>query len=470
MLPQENFFLRQFFPHVLEISKMRRNIDLLHEPILPALTRLALPIMATSLVQMAYNLTDMAWIGRVGAGAVSAVGSAAMFTWFSQGVSNLAKMGGQVKVAHALGRGNREEAAEYAQGAIQIGILFALVFGFLTITCRKGLIGFFNMKNPEIIRDAELYLMITCGLILFSFLNVIFTGILTASGDSKTPFLSNVIGLVINMILDPVLIFGLGPVPKMGVSGAAFATVGAQAVVTLVFLFSIRSDTILFDKVHIWRPTSRAYVKQIVRIGFPAAIQTMIYSSISMVLTRLVAGFGDTAIAVQRVGSQIESVSWMTADGFAAAINSFVGQNYGAKQWDRVKKGYMKAAQIMFLWGMFSTGLLIFAAEPIFRIFIHETDVVADGIVYLQVLGVSQMFMCEEILTTGALSGLGKTMQASVISIILTSARIPMALFLVMTPLGLSGIWWAITLSSVLKGIVYVTYFMATMRKMPKTA
>ena len=95
---------------------MKRNIDLLHEPILPALTRLALPIMATSLVQMAYNLTDMAWIGLVGADAVAAVGSAGMYTWFSQGVSNLAKMGGQVKVAHALGRGSEKEAAEYAQG------------------------------------------------------------------------------------------------------------------------------------------------------------------------------------------------------------------------------------------------------------------------------------------------------------------------------------------------------------------
>ena len=91
---------------------MKQNIDLLREPILPALTKLALPIMATSLVQMAYNLTDMAWIGRVGANAVSAVGSAGMYVWFSQGVSNLAKMGGQVKVAHALGQGRQKEAAE----------------------------------------------------------------------------------------------------------------------------------------------------------------------------------------------------------------------------------------------------------------------------------------------------------------------------------------------------------------------
>ena len=186
----------------------------------------------------------------------------------------------------------------------------------------------------------------------------------------------------------------------------------------------------------------------------------MIYSGISMVLTRVVTRFGDTAIAVQRVGGQIESLSWMTAEGFGAAINSFVGQNFGAGQYERVKTGYWSAVKIMFVWGIFSTALLIFGAEPIFRLFIHEDAVVGDGIAYLQILGVCQMFMCEELLTVGALSGLGKTMQASVISILLTSARIPMAYVLSATPLGLSGVWWALTISSIAKGIVYVLYFM----------
>ena len=118
------------------------------------------------------------------------------------------------------------------------------------------------------------------------------------------------------------------------------------------------------------------------------------------------------------MGSQIESVAWMTAEGFAAAINSFIGQNFGAGKTERVKGGYKKAAWIMAAWGLGSSALLIFGAEPVFRIFIHEPEVVADGIIYLQVLGLSQMFMCEEILTEGALAGLGKTMQASVISVI----------------------------------------------------
>ena len=449
---------------------MKKNIDLLKEPILPALTKLALPIMATSLVQTAYNLTDMAWIGQIGADAVAAVGSASMFSWFSQGVSALSKMGGQVKAAHALGEGKHGEAAEYAQGALQIGIVSAVLYGLAAILFHKGLIGFFNMQNPDIISDAEIYLIITCGLILFSFLNAIFTGILTAAGDSRTPFLANVIGLCLNMVLDPVLIFGIGPFPRLEVAGAAAATVSAQALVAAVFLISIRKDTLIFDKVKIWKPTKAKRLSVILKIGFPSAVQTMIYSGISMIITRMVTAFGDTAIAVQRVGGQIESISWMTADGFAAAINSFVGQNYGAGQLKRVKDGYFTAVKINFVWGLFCSALLIFGAEPIFRIFIHEPEVVRNGMDYLKILGVSQMFMCEELLTVGAFSGLGKTMQASVISVLLTSARIPLALLLLGTPLGLNGIWWAITISSIVKGIVYVISFSATMRRMPSAS
>ena len=106
---------------------MKKKVDLLHEPILPGLTRLAVPIMATSLVQMAYNLTDMAWIGRLGAGAVTAVGTAGMYSWLSQGIVDLAKIGGQVKVAHALGAGNEKDAAQYAKCAIQMGLLLSLI-------------------------------------------------------------------------------------------------------------------------------------------------------------------------------------------------------------------------------------------------------------------------------------------------------------------------------------------------------
>lgn len=372
---------------------MRKQVDLLNGPIFPTLTGLALPIMATSLVQMAYNLTDMAWVGRVGSPAVAAVGSAGMYTWLSQGVMMLPKMGGQIKVAHSLGEGRKEEAVRYAQGSLQLGILFAVLFSVTALSLCRPLISFFGLNDPNTVESAVIYMKITCGMILFSYLNGIFTGLFTAKGDSRTPFLANVLGLGANMILDPLLIFGIGPFARMEAAGAAIATVTAQVIVTAVFLLKAVRDQEFLGNVRIWKAVPVSYMKTMVGLGLPSAIQNLIYAGISMVLTRFVAVWGDAAVAVQRVGSQIESISWMTADGFAASINSFAGQNFGGKRYDRVQKGYFVAAACMFVWGTFCSFLLIFGAQPIFRLFIQETDVIPMGVQYLTVLGLSQMFM-----------------------------------------------------------------------------
>ena len=445
---------------------MKKNIDLLNGNILTSLTELALPIMATSLVQTAYNLTDMAWIGMVGSDAVAAVGAAAMYTWLSSGVATLARMGGQVKSAHAYGEGNRREAVQYGKGALQLALVLAAVYGIITNLFAGPLIGFFHLNSSLVVEDAIVYLRIACGLILFAFIGQTLTGLYTASGNSRTPFVANCIGMGANIVLDPLLIFGLGPIPGMGVAGAAIATVTAQFIVALVLVISMRRDPVLASQMRVWIPTPLSNIKTMVRIGFPAAIQSMLYCGISMVLTRFVTAWGDTAVAVQRVGGQIESISWMTADGFGTAINAFVGQNYGAGNLKRVKKGYMTASAIMFIWGIFTTCLLIFGAAPIFSLFIHEAEVIPAGADYLRIIGFSEMFMCVELMTVGALSGMGKTMEASVITIILTASRIPLAVILGGTAMGLNGIWWALTISSIVKGIIFFAYYLHIMKRM----
>ena len=448
------------------MTLVKKNIDLLNGNILTSLSELALPIMATSLVQTAYNLTDMAWIGMVGSDAVAAVGAAAMYTWLSSGAAALARMGGQVKSAHAYGEGNRREAVQYGKGALQLALVLAAAYGIITNLFAGPLIGFFHLNSSLVVKDAIVYLRIACGLILFAFIGQTLTGLYTASGNSRTPFVANCIGMGANIVLDPLLIFGLGPIHGMGVAGAAVATVTAQFIVSLVLVISMRKDPVLAAQMRIWIPTPLSNIKTMVRIGFPAAIQSMLYCGISMVLTRFVTAWGDTAVAVQRVGGQIESISWMTADGFGTAINAFVGQNYGAGNLKRVKKGYMTASAIMFIWGIFTTCLLIFGAAPIFSLFIHEPEVIPAGADYLRIIGFSEMFMCVELMTVGALSGMGKTMEASVITIILTTARIPLAVILGGTALGLNGIWWALTISSIVKGIIFFGYYLHIMKRM----
>ena len=443
---------------------MKTRINLLEGNILPALSALALPIMATSLIQMAYNLIDMIWIGKIGASAVASVGAAGMFMWLSNGLATLAKMGGQIKVGHALGAQKKEDAASYAQSSIQMGIVFAIGFGILSIVFADEMIGFFQLNSAQVIQDAKLYLMITCGLVIFSFMNQIFTGILTAMGNSITSFIATGIGLVLNIVLDPLFIFGFGAIPPMGVAGAAIATVLAQLVVMLLFLHTILRDTVLFSNVHILHSYSSQHTMEIFRIGLPSAVQSMLFSGISMVIARLIAGWGDAAVAVQKVGSQIESISWMTAEGYAAALNSFVAQNHGAKNTDRIREGYRLSMIVMLSWGVFCSLVLIVFPQLIFQVFIQEAEVLPMGVDYLRILGVSQLFMCMEITTAGAFSGLGKTLPPSIVSITLTGARIPMAILLGRW-LGLNGVWWAITISSIGKGIVLLGWFLKDMKR-----
>ena len=443
---------------------MKTRINLLEGNILPALSALALPIMATSLIQMAYNLIDMIWIGKIGASAVASVGAAGMFMWLSNGLATLAKMGGQIKVGHALGAQKKEDAASYAQSSIQMGIVFAIGFGILSIVFADEMIGFFQLNSAQVIQDAKLYLMITCGLVIFSFMNQIFTGILTAMGNSRTSFIATGIGLVLNIVLDPLFIFGFGAIPPMGVAGAAIATVLAQLVVMLLFLHTILRDTVLFSNVHILHSYSSQHTMEIFRIGLPSAVQSMLFSGISMVIARLIAGWGDAAVAVQKVGSQIESISWMTAEGYAAALNSFVAQNHGAKNTDRIREGYRLSMIVLLSWGVFCSLVLIVFPQLIFQVFIQEAEVLPMGVDYLRILGVSQLFMCMEITTAGAFSGLGKTLPPSIVSITLTGARIPMAILLGRW-LGLNGVWWAITISSIGKGIVLLGWFLKDMKR-----
>ncbi len=446
---------------------MKKNIDLLHGRILHSLTSLAVPIMATAMVQTAYSLTDMVWVGRLGSGAVAAVGAAGMYTWLSSGLVTIAVIGGQVKAAHAIGEGDCRGAGVFGAGAIQLTIVLALLFAAAVNILAEPLIRFFALQDEQTVSDAVIYLRIACGLILFSFLNQTMTGLYTAAGDSRTPLLANCVGMGANIVLDPLMIFGLGPVPRMEAAGAAIATVTAQAVVTVVLILCAGREQVLFPHIRVFSPAPREAWKTIIRIGVPAGVQSMIYCTISMVLTRFVSGWGNQAVAVQRVGSQIESVSWMAADGFGTAINAFVGQNYGGRQLQRVKKGYMTAALVACVWGCMTTAAMVFGAVPIFRLFIQETEVIPMGADYLRILGYGQMFLCVELMTNGALSGLGRTFSCSVISVVLTSARIPLAILLGAL-FGLNGIWWAFTVSTVAKGIVFFTFYLAVLRRLER--
>jgi putative MATE family efflux protein len=289
-------------------------------------------------------------------------------------------------------------------------------------------------------------------------LNPVISCIYNGAGKSTVPFKANAVGLVANVILDPIFIFTLG----MGVAGAAIATVLAQVMVTVVLIYLLFKEKPFEGFKGIQNPEIKD-VKKISGIGMPVAIQSGLFTIFGILIAKVIASFGSDAIAAQKVGVQIEAISYMTASGFAAAISAFTGQNYGAGNKSRVIEGIKTAFLLMGAFGIFTSVLLVLFAEPLFKIFIETGPAVPIGVNYLRILGLSQFFMCVEITLAGVYNGLGRTKPPAYMSIIFTGSRVPIA-YLLSLPIffGLTGVWWTITATSIVKGLLMMvmSYFL----------
>lgn len=441
---------------------MAKDINLTEGNIIKTLTKLAIPIMGTSFIQMAYNLTDVMWLGRLSTKAVAAAGTAGFFMWLANSLVLITQVGLGVNVAQNIGKGDIKMAKDYTNTGFQTGIIIALIYAAILVIFNKELISFFNLKELDVIHMSESYLRIIGSGIIFHLLNPIFSVSLNSSGNSVTPFRTNAIGLLFNIVIDPVLIFGLGPFPKMGIKGAAIATILSQLIVTIGFVIAGKRNELIYSHVKIFKEFDFTKSVTIIKLGLPPAVQNTVHAFVSMIITRIIAKFGALPIAVMTVGSQIESLSWTTSEGFSAALSAFVGQNFGAMKYNRVKEGYHKGIKVLTGFGLAVSLLFILFPEPIFSIFTPEDPLaIKAGGAYLRILGLSQAFMSLEIGTAGSFNGLGKTLPPTAVGTTLNILRIPAAIILSGTSLGVEGVWWAISMSSVLKGIIL--YIMITM-------
>ena len=435
------------------------NTNLTSGSIFKSLVYLALPIMGTSFIQMAYNLTDIMWVGRLGSFSVAAVGTGGFFTWFAMAVIFISKIGAEVRIAQSVGRNDKNAVKGYVKSSIQINILMAFIYMSILLIFKDPLVGFFNLGNQKVVDDTTGYLTIVSMGMIFSFMNPLFTSIWNGYGNSVIAFRANAIGLVFNMVLDPLFIFGFKAIPAMGVNGAAIATVLSQMIVFCVFLYCAKYNRLLFSDLDLFKSIDKAKINDIIMLGLPAALQSGMFTLIAMFIARIVAAWGPVPVAVQRVGSQIEAISWMTAGGFSTAIGTFTGQNLGAGRADRIYKGYIAGVIIALSIGLTATILLVFFGKPVFSIFLSEEEALGIGINDLIILGYSQIFMCIEIITSGAFNGLGRTVPPSVVGISFNSLRIPIAVFLSATVMGLDGVWWSIRITSIFKGIILFIWF-----------
>lgn len=440
---------------------MQGTRNLTAGPILHQLFKLAAPIMATSFIQMAYSLTDMAWVGRLGSESVAAVGAVGIIVWMSTSVSLLNKIGTEVSVAQSIGNQDEQTARAFTSHNITIASIIAAIWCILLFIFANPIIDFFNL-NINISETATNYLRIVLLGLPFFIVSGTFTGLFNATGRSQVPFGINTIGLILNMVLDPLFIFTF----NWGTNGAALATAIGQITVCILFIYQLKNRQTLFPKLKFYTKLKRSYTNRIFHLGFPAAMLNISFAFINMYICNLAASTGGhIGLMTLTAGGQIEAITWNTAQGFSTALGTFVAQNYAAGKIKRVLKAYRATLWLTGSIGTLCTILFVLWGEEIFSIFVPEKAAYTAGSIFMRIDGYSQIFMMLEITMEGMFYGTGRSIQPAVISIGGNVLRIPLAGILISTGLGVTGIWWAISLSSILKGVCALLWFFCLKQK-----
>ena len=435
--------------------------NLTEGPIRKQLFNLAIPIMGTSFVQMAYSLTDMAWVGRIGSEAVAAIGAVGILTWMLQSFSLLNKVGAEVTVGQSIGSGNQQEAKAYAAHNLTLALIFSLMWGVIFFSLAIPIVSLYKLR-PEISAKAVEYLRIVSTAFPFVFLASAFTGVHNAAGLSKIPFYISGAGLVLNMLLDPLFILLFG----WGTAGAAYATWLSQCMEILLFVYQLKVRNKLWDDFHFFVPLKWRYTLKVVRIGIPVALLNSFFAVINMLMGRTASTYGGHyGLVALTTGGQIEAIAWNTSQGFSTALSAFTAQNYAARKRDRVEAAYRTTLMMTSIFGIFCTFLYVFYGNEIFSIVVPEREAYMAGGLFLRIDGYSMMFLMLEITMQGLFYGIGRTVPPAVTSIVFNTLRLPLAMLLGAIGLGIEGVWWAICISSILKGIVSFIWFRTLSKK-----
>lgn len=297
-----------------------------------------------------------------------------------------------------------------------------------------------------------------------------------ASGDTVTPLWLMALTLLINTVLDPVFMIGLGGLPAMGLSGAALATVVSRFVFVALGIRLLAGGkrigkrrwglpVVFRGAIGLRKEALRRWdwglMGRMVRIGLPTAVSHVLFPAVYMVLTRLPASFGPEYVAALRIGHTVEGTSFFLALGFSVAAATCIGQNLGAGKPGRAERAGWAAAGLVTA-ALSAFGLCFYGlSREIASVFTSDPAVVEAAALYLEILAVSQAFMGLEIVLGGAFAGAGDTVPPMAIFVPLNVARIPLA-FALTGPLGLgvSGVWWAISGSTILKGLMIGAWFL----------
>jgi putative MATE family efflux protein len=410
-------------------------------PLRPAILRLALPAVGTTLFQVLFNVTDTFWVGRtLGPDALAAVSLASYSVWVMVSVGELVGVGLTAVAARRHGEGDPMRAARATGTALVMAVLLGILVAAGGLA---GLPAVFRLMGAtgrvaELAREFLVVQLIGAVLVYGYF---VVTASFRSAGDTRTPFVLLGASVLLNLVLDPVMILGWGPVPALGVYGAALATVLTRGLGFVVGL------GLLVRRRRIRLGLSLEVAATIARIGLPTMLTGVLFSAIYMLLVRIVGRFGTPAIAALGVGHKIEGVTYMICIGFGLAAETLVGQNLGAGQPARARQAGWLTARIAAVPASVLGLVFLLVPGTLAAVFTADPAVIRDASLYLRAVGVAQFVMAFENVLEGGLTGAGYTLYTMVAIVALSALRVPLA-EIVAGAFGLAGIWWMLSLTA----------------------
>ena len=425
-----------------------------------AIIRLAWPATVSMLLHTLFSITNAIWVGHMGAVPVAAVISATFVVWILISLTAILSTGVVAMISHAVGAREFGRAQWVAEETFRFALLYGVVISVVGFLLRRPLFDLMHLE-PEVVRLGQEYMAVYFGAGAFLVFSEWAASLFRASGNTRLPLVVASIGVTLNVALDPLLIFGIGPFPRWGSTGAAVATAISYFVTCLVFIWFLRRHRLPFPfRFTLLGPMDWPRVGRLVMIGLPISISGIVFSIVYLFVNRITAEFGTAAVAALGIGNRIESVNYLVSFGFSTAVATLVGQNLGAKNPERASQlAHKTILLITIITGITTAAFLLFPGS-IMRIFVTDPAVLEAGKHYVRILALSQILMGWEIVIEGAFSGAGNTLPPMLVAIPGAVARIPIAWALAIgLGWGIDGIWWTITLSTIAKGISLYIWF-----------
>lgn len=437
-----------------------KRVDLTQTSILRGLTVLATPMLVGAVLQNLQNLIDLFWVGRLGKEAVSAVGISGTVLMVLFPLLMGIGTGTVALVARATGARNLDEANRAAGQSLMLAFGLGILFGIAGWPVAEAVLKLLRAK-PDVAALGGSYLRISLLGGFTAFVLFIGNSALQGAGDAVTPMWIMAVANVLNMVMDPLFIYGLGPFPALGVPGAALATVLAQAaaaVISVYYLFSgrtaihVRWKHLRPDPLLSWR---------IMRIGVPGSGQMFARSLVGVFLMRIVAPCGTAAVAAYTVGLRIHMVILMPAFALGGAAATMVGQNLGAGKPDRSRRAAWIATGTDAAFMALAAVLLAVFAPFFIRVFSSDPEVVRTGSHYLRVVSPFYVFTALGVVLGRALNGAGDAVSPMIITVVcLWGLQVPLVLlFAKLYQPPTAGIWWAMSAAMTLQGLLTTFWF-----------